>query len=89
LPWVFFLERTAFQFYAVLISPFAVLALTLALQQYWRRGLLLKVQPLRTRRITGFLLAASVLAAFYLPLWIGLPVPYEFWRLQLLLPIWI
>jgi len=89
LPWVFFLERTAFQFYAVLISPFAVLALTLALQQYWRRGLLLRVQPLRTRRMTGFLLAASVLAVFYLPLWIGLPVPYEFWRLQLLLPIWI
>ena len=89
LPWVFFLERTAFQFYAVLISPFFVLALTLALQHYWRRGLLLRVQPLRSRRITGFLIAASLLAIFYLPLWIGLPVPYELWRLQLLLPIWI
>lgn len=89
LPWVFFLERTAFQFYAVIISPFLVLALTLALQHYWRRGLLLKVQMLRTRNITGFLIATSLLALFYLPLWIGLPVPYEFWRLQLLLPIWI
>lgn len=89
LPWVFFLDRTAFQFYAVVISPFMVLALTLALQHYWRRGLLLKVQPLRSRRITGFLLVASLIAIFYVPLWIGLPVPYEFWRLQLLLPIWI
>lgn len=89
LPWVFFLERTAFQFYAVIISPFLVLALTLVLQHYWRRGLLLKVQMLRTRNITGFLIATSLLALFYLPLWIGLPVPYEFWRLQLLLPIWI
>ena len=89
LPWVFFLERTAFQFYAVLISPFFVLALTLALHHYWRRGLLLRLRLLRSKRITGFLIAASLLAIFYLPLWIGLPVPYEFWRLQLLLPIWI
>ena len=89
LPWVFLLERTAFQFYAAVISPFIVLALTLAMQHYWRRGLLLKVQPQRTRRITVFLLAASLLAIFYMPLWIALPVPYAFWRLQLLLPIWI
>jgi dolichyl-phosphate-mannose--protein O-mannosyl transferase len=89
LPWVFLLERTAFQFYAVLIAPFFILALTLVLQHYWRRGLLLKVQRLRERRITGFLLATSLLAIFYLPLWIGLPVPYDFWRWQLLLPIWI
>ena len=89
LPWVFFLERTAFQFYAVVISPFFVLALALVMQHYWRRGLALKVQPLRTRRITWFLVAAGLLAIFYLPLWIALPVPYEFWRLQLLLPIWI
>lgn len=89
LPWTFFLERTAFQFYAVVISPFFVLAITLALQHYWKRGLLLKVQPLRSKRITAFLLASSLLALFYLPLWIGLPVPYELWRLQLLLPIWI
>jgi len=89
LPWVFFLERTAFAFYAVAISPFFVLALTLALQHYWRRGFLLKVQALREKRITGLLLLAAAVAAFYLPIWIGLPVPYDFWRLQMLLPIWI
>ncbi len=89
LPWVFFLERTAFQFYTVVITPFLVLALTLALQQYWRRGVMLGVQQLRTKRIVVLLVAASLLALFYLSLWIGLPVPYDFWRLQLLLPIWI
>lgn len=89
LPWVFFLERTAFAFYAVAISPFFVLALTLALQHYWRRGFSLRVEALREKRITGLLLLAAAVAAFYLPIWIGLPVPYDFWRLQMLLPIWI
>ncbi|MTA30424.1 MAG: phospholipid carrier-dependent glycosyltransferase [Actinobacteria bacterium] len=89
LPWIFFLDRTAFQFYAVVISPFFVLALTLVLQHYWQRGLLLKVRAVRERRITWLVLLASAVAVFYLPIWMGLPVPYEYWRLQMLLPIWI
>ena len=89
LPWVFFLDRTVFQFYAVVISPFFVLALTLALQHYFKKGLLLGVQGLREKRITVFLIASSLVALFYLSLWTGLAVPYEFWRIQLLLPFWI
>lgn len=89
LPWVFFLERTAFQFYAVVLVPFLVLALTLVLQHYWKRGWLLNVPRLRSRRITTFLIVSTLVSVFYLPLWTGLPVPYELWRIQLLLPIWI
>lgn len=88
-PWLLLPERTAFQFYAVLISPFFVLALTLVLQYYLRRGYLLKVSELREKRVAWLLLAAAVVAIFYLPLWTGLPVPYLFWRLQLFLPFWI
>ncbi len=89
LPWVFFLERTAFQFYAVALVPFLILALTLALQHYWKRGFLLGVSKLRSKRIMTLVVVATLLSMFYLPLWIGLPVPYELWRMQLLLPIWI
>ena len=89
LPWLLIPERTTFQFYAVVISPFFVLALTLALQHYLRRGYLLKTFELRAKRITGLVLLALVVAIFYLPLWTGLPVPYSFWRLQLFLPLWI
>jgi dolichyl-phosphate-mannose--protein O-mannosyl transferase len=89
LPWVFFLERTAFQFYAVLISPFFVLALTLALQHYLNRGYLLGLWVSREKKLVLFLAAAFWIALFYLSLWTGLPVPYEFWRVQLLLPFWI
>jgi dolichyl-phosphate-mannose--protein O-mannosyl transferase len=89
LPWVFFLERTAFQFYAVALVPFLILALTLALQHYWKRGFLLGVSKLRSKRIMTLVVVATLASLFYLPLWIGLPVPYELWRMQLLLPIWI
>jgi dolichyl-phosphate-mannose--protein O-mannosyl transferase len=89
LPWLFFPDRTIFQFYAVLISPFFILALVLALQHYWRRGSLLGVQRVRERRIGYLLIAALVTAALYVSLWVGLPVPTFWWRLQLFLPFWI
>jgi dolichyl-phosphate-mannose--protein O-mannosyl transferase len=89
LPWVFFLERTAFQFYAVALVPFLILALTLALQHYWKRGFFLEATKLRRNRIATLVVVATLVSLFYLPLWIGLPVPYELWRMQLLLPIWI
>ncbi len=89
LPWVFFLERTAFQFYTVALVPFLILALTLVLQHYWRRGFLLGVFKRRSNRIMALVVVAALVSMFYLPLWIGLPVPYELWRMQLLLPIWI
>lgn len=89
MPWVFFLDRTVFQFYAVVISPFFVLALTLALQHYFKRGFLLKVEKLREKRIVWVLVVSLFVALFYLSLWTGIAVPYEFWRIQLLLPFWI
>lgn len=88
-PWLLIPERTTFQFYAVLISPFFVLALTLALQYYQKRSYLLRNREVREKRITWLLLAAVMVAIFYLPLWTGLPVPYLLWRMQLFLPLWI
>jgi dolichyl-phosphate-mannose--protein O-mannosyl transferase len=88
-PWLFLPERTTFQFYAVLISPFFVLALTLALQHYLKRSYLLQNREVREKRIALLLLGAAGVAIFYLPLWTALPVPYVYWRLQLFLPFWI
>jgi dolichyl-phosphate-mannose--protein O-mannosyl transferase len=89
LPWLLIPERTTFQFYAVVISPFFVLALTLALQHYLKRSYLLGNLEVRQKRITGLILLAMVVAVFYMPLWTGLPVPYPLWRMQLFLPFWI
>jgi 4-amino-4-deoxy-L-arabinose transferase-like glycosyltransferase len=89
LPWLLIPERTTFQFYAVVISPLFVLALTLALQYYLRRSHLLGNREFREKRITGLIVLATAVAIFYLPLWTGLAVPYPLWRMQLFLPFWI
>ena len=89
LPWVIFIERTTFQFYAVLMVPFVVLALVLALHHYWRRSFLLRNTALRERRILLLALGTVVCAAYFMSIWMGLPTPDWVWRIQMLLPIWI
>lgn len=88
-PWVIFISRTTFQFYAVLIVPFVVLALVLGLQQYLRRGVLLRQVALRQRRVLILVLAAGLTAAYFITIWMGIAVPYWVWRIQMLLTIWI
>lgn len=88
LPWLMYPERTIFQFYTVAMVPFLVLALTFALQDLAQgvRGL---------SRVNGqlivavFLVACVGISAFWYPVWAGLPVSYEFWRLHNWLPSWI
>jgi dolichyl-phosphate-mannose--protein O-mannosyl transferase len=89
LPWLFFPERTTFQFYAVVYTPFLVLALVYALKR-WRLGgvLLRRVEP-RDRALMWLLVAALAMLLFFLSLWLGLAAPLDFWRLQLMMPNWI
>ncbi|KJL28867.1 dolichyl-phosphate-mannose--protein mannosyltransferase [Microbacterium oxydans] len=90
LPWLMFPERTIFQFYTVAMVPFLVLALAVALRTIAGR----RDDPLHRRQagertvliILGFVLLVS---AFFYPLWIGMSVPYEFWRLHNWLPGWV
>jgi len=90
LPWLMFPERTIFQFYTVAMVPFLVLALAVALRAIAGR----RDDPLHRRQagertvliILGFVLLVS---AFFYPLWTGMSVPYEFWRLHNWLPGWI
>ena len=87
-PWLFYPERTIFQFYTVAMAPFLVLALAFALRDVSRglRGASRRSGQL----IVVIVLAACLLvSAFWYPVWTGLPVPYEFWRLHNWLPSWI
>ena len=88
-PWVLYLNRTVFQFYAVLITPFVVLALTLALHHYWRRGIWLGQLKTRVRRIRALVIAVVLIALYFMSIWMGITVPYWVWRIQMLLPIWV
>ena len=88
LPWVFFLERTTFLFYAVVLSPFLVIALSYGLHRYWRIGVVRK-WPWRNARIASLSAAVIVFAAYFLSIWMGTQVPYWVWRIQMWFPWWI
>jgi dolichyl-phosphate-mannose-protein mannosyltransferase len=88
LPWVFYLERTTFIFYAVVLSPFYALALAYGLHRYWRNGLV-RNQPWRNSRIVLFVFIAIALAVYFLSLWMGIETPYWVWRIQMWFPWWV
>ncbi|MFB8145254.1 dolichyl-phosphate-mannose--protein mannosyltransferase [Microbacterium sp. NPDC056003] len=89
-PWLFYPERTIFQFYTVLVLPFVLLALTFAL-----RDIAGPRHADAYRRLTGqrlvivFLVVALALSAFWYPVVSAMSVPYDFWRLHNWLPTWV
>lgn len=90
LPWLMFPDRTIFQFYTVVMMPFLVLALAMTLRIIAGR----REDPLHRRRsgertVMIFLAFVVLVSAFFLPLWTGMSVPYEFWLLHNWLPGWV
>ncbi|WP_454301180.1 dolichyl-phosphate-mannose--protein mannosyltransferase [Salana multivorans] len=91
LPWFTysapFANRTIFTFYTVAFVPFVVLALVYLL------GVVLGRQSLpsadrrwRAGVYVGIVAATLVMAAFFWPIWIGEPIPYEYWRSHMWIP---
>ncbi|WP_337003807.1 MULTISPECIES: dolichyl-phosphate-mannose--protein mannosyltransferase [unclassified Microbacterium] len=90
LPWLMFPERTIFQFYTVVMMPFLVLALAMTLRIIAGR----REDPLHRRQsgertVMIFLAFVVLVSAFFLPLWTGMSVPYDFWRLHNWMPGWV
>jgi len=101
LPWVLTFSRSAvFQFYAVVLTPFAALALALLLgsicssngRDAMAAGVRLRHEAgaVQGRRIAVavYLLMAVVLAVLFFPVWSGMPVAEWFWRAHIWLPGW-
>ncbi|WP_354178661.1 phospholipid carrier-dependent glycosyltransferase [Arthrobacter sp. UYP6] len=90
LPWFAYPERTTFFFYALSFEPFLLLALTYVLAL-----ILGRISDPRARRlagaavVAGFLLAAVLVSAFFLPVWTAETIPYSDWRLRMWMPSWI
>jgi dolichyl-phosphate-mannose--protein O-mannosyl transferase len=87
-PWLLYPERTIFQFYTVAMLPFLVLALAFALRDI-SRGIRGMTRANGQGIVVVFLAVCLLISAFWYPVWAGLPVPYEFWRLHNWLPTWI
>lgn len=90
LPWLAFPERTIFQFYTVVMAPFLILALVLALRDI--AGIRSAPRHRRQagqRTVVVIVVLIVLLSAFYYPLWIGLPVPWWFWQAHNWMITWI
>ncbi len=98
-PWLAYAHRTIFVFYTVAFAPYVALAVA------WMIGLLAgwvtidgSPEPApasRQTQITGWVFAGLVTAAilgcalYFIPLWRGDVIDYDFWRAHMWLPSWI
>jgi dolichyl-phosphate-mannose--protein O-mannosyl transferase len=81
LPWLFFAHRTVFQFYTVTLEPFLALSAVWLFVRLWRAG--------RETVVTGLVVAGVAVGAFFVPVWMGLPIPIWFAAAHYWFPWWI
>ncbi len=89
-PWLIYPQRTIFQFYTVVILPFLLLALAIALRDIAHpAGADAHRRQVGRRLVLVFAVVAVAVSAFWYPILTAIPVPYEFWRLHNWLPTWV
>jgi dolichyl-phosphate-mannose--protein O-mannosyl transferase len=90
IPWLPYAYRTIFTFYTVAMAPFLVLTLVWAIKHV--------AQPERlgggwsrpgTVVALGFVGAVVIVSGFFAPVWLGTPIPYEYWQAHMWLPSWV
>ena len=86
LPWLLIPERTVFQFYAVSFLPWMILGLVLVMQILYRA---IGNTKLAKALVVSFFVLATLVSVFFLPVNIGLVVPFDQWQLRMWLPSWI
>jgi dolichyl-phosphate-mannose--protein O-mannosyl transferase len=89
-PWLLYMGRTIFTFYSIAFEPYLILALTavIALVLGTRRD----PEPRRRAGIAWvavFLVAATLVSAFFWPIWTAQQVPFWFWQIHMWLPSWV
>ena len=87
-PWLIYLNRTTFQFYAIVFLPWMLLALVQVLRAQVA-GNPIDYRPRSRTRTLTYLGAAFAISLFFLPIWTGITVPYWFWLMHMWIPGWI
>ena len=82
LPWFLIQDRTMFYFYAISILPFLILALIYTFN--WA----LKYKDYR-KYIGVFIIIVAINFIYFLPIFLGIQVPYADWLDRMWLPSWI
>ena len=82
LPWFFIQNRTTFYFYAITIFPFIVLTLINVFN--WALN-----NQVNRKLIYGFVITVGINFIYFLPIFIGINIPYVDWLARMWLPSWI
>jgi dolichyl-phosphate-mannose--protein O-mannosyl transferase len=82
LPWFFIQNRTTFYFYAIAIFPFIVLSLINVFN--WAL-----INQKNRKFIYGFVIAVGINFIYFMPIFIGINIPYVDWLARMWLPSWI
>lgn len=90
LPWLAVFDRQAvFQFYAIVMLPFMILAIVAVVQQLI--GTRDDPRPTRTGSLIGLLSGIGLIvlvSCLFLPVWLGIRIPGWYWALTHWLPGW-
>lgn len=91
IPWLLFPDRTIFTFYAVVIAPFLVAALTLSLAAVASpdRAPHGRSNAPRVVAVAAFLLACVAVSAFFYPIWSSQLIDYSAWSARMWWPTWV
>ena len=86
LPWFAMQQRTMFSFYAIILTPFMVLAIVYCAKLLLDSAL----KPVLSQVIIGGLFALILLCFLYfLPLYIGQTITYDQWKMRMWFDSWI
>ncbi len=82
LPWFFIQNRTTFYFYAIAIFPFIVLSLINVFN--WALN-----NQINRKLIYVFVITVGINFIYFMPIFIGIDIPYVDWLARMWLPSWI
>jgi len=82
LPWFIFQDRTMFYFYSISTLPFLILALVYCFDLLLKYGNYQKL-------IMLFICVVAINFIYFLPVYIGIEIPYSQWLNRMWLPSWI
>jgi len=85
-PWLLLPNRTMFEFYVISFSPWIMLILVAGLRAWFQNCAKPKTAA---HWIAVYLSIAALTSAFFYPIWTGMWISYDFWRLYMWLPSWI
>jgi dolichyl-phosphate-mannose--protein O-mannosyl transferase len=82
LPWFFIQNRTTFNFYSISILPFLILSIIYCLN-------LLIINIKYKKYVLGFIFLVALNFIYFLPIYLGISIPYSQWLSRMWFESWI